>query len=410
MAEIQKLYVNNEQIYPETSIDAIVDPSTGEKFNFSSSIIDTTYSELAQLRNSSKLTPSQYYKITDYETIVQGENITSANHPFDVIVQAITENTFNENALVSISKRDTEGYFNNCKLNSWKIKYCFDNDTSKYSWASSSGKGVIYRMIDDRNNDCPYDFKNIKTYDKYTFSIDDNGSIGDFSVYSSNMGFSSRSCSNNTILACAEYSNDKQRVNYIKITVTQEKIDKVSWNVSNNYFGLNCRDITITGLLYDCKFEGDNEMIVANGYVSSSQFCPQVVAVYLDGGAEDCVFGSFIKKLKFTKYVCNTIIEPGNDGGSGSNPVFTISSNGDIRNLIIKRGTVKSNKVETVNVIDSDQCKVIYRNSEGNIVQRMEEDTVSSNTVTTVEKITQEEYNTKETDGTLSDTTIYFIV
>lgn len=36
------------------------------------------------------------------------------------------------------------------------------------------GKGVIYRMIDDSNNDCPYDFKNIKhvqgTYSYYTFT------------------------------------------------------------------------------------------------------------------------------------------------------------------------------------------------------------------------------------------------
>jgi hypothetical protein len=38
----------------------------------------------------------------------------------------------------------------------------------------SNGKGVIYRMIDDSNNDCPYDFKNIKhiqgTYSYYTFT------------------------------------------------------------------------------------------------------------------------------------------------------------------------------------------------------------------------------------------------
>lgn len=398
MAEIQKLYANEEQFYPETSIDAIVDPSTGEKFNFSSSIIDTTYSELAQLRNSSKLTPSQYYKITDYETIVQGENITSANHPFDVIVQAITENTFSENAQVCQTTRSGGDYFDNCKLNSWKIKYCFDNDTSKYGWASNSGKGVIYRMIDDRNNDCPYDFKNIKTYDKYTFSIDDNGSISDFSVYSSNNGFSSRSCSNNTILACAEYSNDKQRVNYINITVAQEKIDDdSSWNVSNNYFGLNCRDITITGLLYNCIFRGTCEMIIANGYISNVIFGHQSIEIYLDNGCEDCVFGSFVRRLNFKKYACNVIVESGNYGGNASGIKYTMSvdSTGDIRNLTIKSGTV-SDKVETVNVIDTDQCKVIYRNSEGNIVQCLEN---QANIQTITQTITGSDSNNANLSG-----------
>ena len=53
-------------------------------------------------------------------------------------------------------------YFENCNLNAWKIWYCLDNDESRFAWADSkNGSGVIYRMIDEWNNDCPYDFKNI---------------------------------------------------------------------------------------------------------------------------------------------------------------------------------------------------------------------------------------------------------
>ena len=38
-----------------------------------------------------------------------------------------------------------------------------DNDTERFAWANDSlGHGVIYRMIDEYNNDCPYDFKNIQ--------------------------------------------------------------------------------------------------------------------------------------------------------------------------------------------------------------------------------------------------------
>ena len=56
------------------------------------------------------------------------------------------------------------------------MKYCLDNDTTRFAWASSSGKGVIYRMIDEFENDVPYDFKNIMFYHSddelyyYTFS------------------------------------------------------------------------------------------------------------------------------------------------------------------------------------------------------------------------------------------------
>ncbi len=53
-------------------------------------------------------------------------------------------------------------YFANSKLEAWKLKYCLDNDTSRFAWADEvNGKGVIYRMIDEFNNDVPYDFKNI---------------------------------------------------------------------------------------------------------------------------------------------------------------------------------------------------------------------------------------------------------
>jgi hypothetical protein len=54
-------------------------------------------------------------------------------------------------------------YFANSKLEAWKLKYCLDNDTSRFAWADEvNGKGVIYRMIDEFNNDVPYDFKNIQ--------------------------------------------------------------------------------------------------------------------------------------------------------------------------------------------------------------------------------------------------------
>ena len=45
----------------------------------------------------------------------------------------------------------------------WKLKYSLDNDITKYAWADeTNGKGVIYWLKDEHNNECHYDFKNIQ--------------------------------------------------------------------------------------------------------------------------------------------------------------------------------------------------------------------------------------------------------
>ena len=47
------------------------------------------------------------------------------------------------------------------------MRYCLDNDTTRFAWADeTNGKGVIYRMIDEFDNDVPYDFKNI-VFERY---------------------------------------------------------------------------------------------------------------------------------------------------------------------------------------------------------------------------------------------------
>lgn len=56
--------------------------------------------------------------------------------------------------------------------------YCLDNDTTRFNWADTiNGKGVIYRMIDEFDNDLPFDFKNIqfKRYRISDVNIKENG-------------------------------------------------------------------------------------------------------------------------------------------------------------------------------------------------------------------------------------------
>ena len=125
------------------------------------SIIETTYSKLKDSIKNSGLIPGIHYRITDYVTTTTQENTESAGKQFDVIVIADSVNTLSESARVCLHKDDT--YFINSNLDAWEIKYCFENDTNRFAWAdSTNGKGVIYYMKDEFNNECWYDFKNIK--------------------------------------------------------------------------------------------------------------------------------------------------------------------------------------------------------------------------------------------------------
>lgn len=151
-------------------------------------VLEMTYAQLKELVDSSGLTPGNRYRITDFVSIFN-ENVKSANHPFDLIVTASSVNTFYPKA--EAAKHEGDDYFVNCDLSAWEIWYDFNNDTNKYSLANSdTGKGFIYRMIDEHLNDTPYDLKNLMrglSYDEneaipenkgvvyfYTFSIVDS--------------------------------------------------------------------------------------------------------------------------------------------------------------------------------------------------------------------------------------------
>lgn len=130
-------------------------------------MINVTYDELVELRDNGDLKAGMQYRITDYVTTTVQPDTKSAGHQFDVIVTADTENTLNEKARACLHDGDTYFSENNANLEAWQIWYCLDNDYHKFVWADASGKGVIYRMIDEWNNDCPYDFKNIQFLNKH---------------------------------------------------------------------------------------------------------------------------------------------------------------------------------------------------------------------------------------------------
>ncbi|MCQ2119987.1 MAG: hypothetical protein MJY84_08700 [Bacteroidales bacterium] len=132
-----------------------------------------TWAELKSLRDSAGLTPGMQYRITDYECTTAQDLTRSAGHRFDIIVTADSADSLNENARACLHEGDS--YFADSYLTAWELKYSLDNDSDRFAWASEDGKGVVYWMKDEWDNECPYDFKNIMFkgdwgYFAYTFN------------------------------------------------------------------------------------------------------------------------------------------------------------------------------------------------------------------------------------------------
>lgn len=221
------------------------------------SLVDIPYSELVSLRDSFGLKPGMQYKIVDYETTTSQENTQSDEHKFDIIVTADSENVLSEIARVCANSKDDYFINNRCNLCAWQIWYCLDNDIERFGWADvNNGKGVIYRMIDEWGNDCPYDFKNIRFKNDdidsenylYTFSFkDDDGMIYDASIVCNN-GFvldkfgdikgvyNNNICKN--IIYDYEYTKLKQSLNNIVFLNTY--VDKDYYGCYNNTFESSC--------------------------------------------------------------------------------------------------------------------------------------------------------------------------
>ena len=233
-----------------------------------------TWSELKSLRNYGRLVPGQKYRITDYQCTTTQEDTRSAGHQFDIIVRADSENKLNEEA--SAIQHEGDEYFANNNLSAWKIWYCIDNDTDRFAWAdSTNGKGVIYRLIDEWNNDVPYDFKNIiyavvpyflfsQSYGEYTtykftrdasidMSIDGTQYYGYISEYTP-YGFEGNECwikEENPSIDSVLYKRDGSVINF----KAEGTLTKVSSDTYETYtFGK--KDSTITsyydyGLCYN---------------------------------------------------------------------------------------------------------------------------------------------------------------
>lgn len=123
-------------------------------------LVATTYAELWDMRDRNRLTPGAFYRITDYEAFTTAKETSASTHQFDLIVLATSTRDLSEECRAVHHAGDQ--YFAKSNLSAWRVWYSIDNDTNRFAWADENGKGVIYRLIDEWGNDCPYDFKNIR--------------------------------------------------------------------------------------------------------------------------------------------------------------------------------------------------------------------------------------------------------
>lgn len=214
-----------------------------------------TWNELKSLRDNSKLVAGGMYRITDYNCILPDTmtEVKSAGHQFDIIVLALSKSELSAQAWAALHEGDT--YFADCDLSKWQLWYDINNDTTKYEWAAENGRGVIYRMIDEFNNDAPYDFKNIMTK-MYKISANEyNDILNGKYLRMSNSEWNL----NNYPLSKIQYDADDYRYAYLFSLFDSDTNEFTDMSLSkfakNNSIGFDLvNDNTKKGKLQNCAF------------------------------------------------------------------------------------------------------------------------------------------------------------
>lgn len=268
-------------------------------------LTEITYSELKMLRDNAGLKVGQFYRITDYVATTIQEGTQSAGHPFDILVKAVAENEL-ESKVSAILHRGDE-YFANNDLSAWELWYSLDNDISRFAWADEvNGKGVIFRMIDEFGNECPYDFKSIRmqnalnTEDQtYYYTFDTNGA---------DLSLDGSQCYDNVI---KEYVDGTQRINRIIFITHHYK------NVQGNFFDILCYNNTLDGSCRTLKFErecfGNQFSFGCTTSNFGTKFKNNIVggevqSLNVGKGAQNNIFASNIYYCTFGTYFRNNMV------------------------------------------------------------------------------------------------------
>ena len=311
-----------------------------------------TYAQLVTLRNNGELVPGQRYRITDYTCTTTQPETRSAGHVFDIIVTADDATTLNENARAVKHVGDT--YFNGSKLSAWKLKYCLDNDITRFAWADTeSGKGVIYYLEDEFGNLAEYDFKNIqfKRYratikeeyegilgdskfmllqdnDEGWYDINDSmfeldtddyiwcytfhdivngnkdGSLNHFDgeaynprgVFKNSIPCNRISVSYDEVLYTSLYLSNI--VHYVTLPTGDDYDTEGIWTCGNE-FGIECQNLTFSKKCRNSKFIGSIRNTTFGGYIWNATFGGYIERTTFGGDIGNTTFGGYIGYTTF---------------------------------------------------------------------------------------------------------------
>lgn len=338
--------------------------------------INTSYSELKNLRDNKKLMPGWKYRINDYKTTTTQNNTIAAEHKFDIIVEAISNDSLSENAKADYHIKDDTDYFykNKANLSAWELKYTIDNDSDKFLWADEDeGTGIIYYMKDEWGNECSYDFKNIMMKRPVSYIGNDKSTIatlytyeyqGEFKgpIYSYNNSpyfytFSYRnldntivdysvikniklSCCNNSIASKFDDYTKKQMINIIYFV--ESAIDNNQYALCiQNKFDYDCTHIVINGGSANLNI-GQNCKWLDFGYICSNITTgAQVEFMKFGNYSCDSFFKGYTKCILFTdkaKTKLKTLSGVNINFNNYSEKLLYITSDNDIYNLNIAAG------------------------------------------------------------------------
>ena len=349
--ESNSLTVVNDKIYyyDENNVEHAISSSDGGGADL---MINTTHADLLALVNNSGLVAGQQYRITDYvttvsESVYAGDSspfARSNNHAFDIIVTADSTNKLNENARAIRHEGDT--YFPlHTKFEAWQIKYMILNDSDRFRWALSSGKGVIYQLIDEWNNDLPYDFKSIqfKRNDNwvYTFGGNADGSL--------ELG----NCYNNTLLNNRGFLNNNTFGNYCSSNMFGDNCQSNTFgdNCYSNTFGNGCSFNSLGNICNSNTFRDDCYSNVFGDDCSSNNFgngCSSNTfgnICNLNNLSNTCnsnIFGNYCSSNNFGNYCYSNTFGEGCSSNNFGNYCYS-NTFGNICNLNNLSNTCNSN-------------------------------------------------------------------
>lgn len=300
----------------EKDTDAV---NLGQLKNYSD-VLSVNYETLCNLKDTGKLITGKTYCLTDYY-VGKGTAVTYKEYQlngdkipkFNILITALSPNTLSEHCK-TISQSNTK--------KDYEIWYCLKDETERFDYPDIFERGIIYRMIDENNNDFPYDFKSVLIDREYTFTADlDN------TYYFSN------------------------------IKVEQNIVDeKISMNFCQ-FFG-KCFNIKVGQHCYSSRFTNSNNIIFGN-YCQGNDLQNTNDITFRNYCSENSLYD--VNQIKFeSNCILNTILNSNN-----------ICFNFNCRNNWIgdQVGGISEEEIKpTYNIsIDSDSNNIYIGNESYNI-------------------------------------------